>query len=218
MKFNLRLLSVFCLGLIFSCSNEQLEDDPIGQDYFRVTEYRVDHVNSKNADQPCFSVDLMAGQHMNVGTVSISKTDTDLVLTYSTIPEWTIGTTHVSIGDCNEQWVPTTKKGNPKIGKFGHKEPHSADINKVVYLISLEALPEGSDLYCFAAHAEVNGPNGEETAWAGNDDGNDDDDNDDGGGVPAYRVSKNLNSGYTVRDFGGRSWATYIEALQSACD
>ena len=63
-----------------------------------------------------------------------------------------------------------------------------------------------SDLFCFAAHAEVNGPDGEETAWAGGDN--------DGGGLIGR---SSTYPGYTVRDFGGRSWATYIEALLSTC-
>lgn len=209
MKTNLRLLGFLCLSILFSCNTEQLKDDSVEQDYFRVTEYTVTETDSNRASQVieyCFNVDLIAGQHIYVGSLGVTKSETDLILTYTTIPDWTIDVTHVSIGDCNEQWVPTTRSGNPKIGKFGHTEPHSADINRVVYHISLDALPEDSDLFCFAAHAEVNGPDGEETAWAGGDN--------DGGGLIGR---SSMNAGYTVRDFGGRSWATYIEALLSTC-
>lgn len=208
MKTNLRLLSVLCLSILFSCNTEQLKEDSVEQDYFKVTEYTVTETDSNRASQIeyCFNVDLIAGQHIYVGSLGVTKSETDLILTYTTITDWTIGVTHVSIGDCNEQWVPTTRSGNPKIGKFGHTEPHSADINRVVYHISLDALPENSDLFCFAAHAEVNGPDGEETAWAGGDN--------DGGGLIGR---SSTYPGYTVRDFGGRSWATYIEALLSTC-
>ncbi len=101
-----------------------------------------------------------------------------------------IDLTHLSIGDC-EQSIPTTGSGNPKVGKFEHTEPHSADTNKVIYMIDLEAMiaeHDIEDLYCFAAHAEVTGPDSEETAWA------------EGTG------------------FDGNNWAMYVEALLSECD
>ncbi|MDO1502323.1 hypothetical protein Q2T40_19485 [Winogradskyella maritima] len=223
MKSKLHLLSVLCVAFIFSCSTEQVEGTP-EQNYFRVSEYTVNNSASSrsvNEETPCFTVDLVAGQHMVMGTVSVSMTDEDLVLTYETDADWTIGTTHVSIGDCNEEWVPTTGSGNPKIGKFGHTEPHSADINKVVYLISREVMPE-SDLFCFASHAEVIGPDGEETAWAGNNGDESDDDSDDGdgndGGGGVFRQMDLDTEGYNVISFSGRSWAMYIEALQSTCE
>jgi len=216
MKLYLRLLSVFLLCMIFSCSNEDLRTEELtDQNYFVVTEYSIpQNTSSRSAQEDyCFTVDLIAGQNMYAGTVTVSRTETDLILTYNTFGYWTIGTTHVSIGDCNEEWVPLTGSGNPKIGKFSHTEPHSEEINRVVYQIDLEILPDYTDLYCFAAHAEVEGPDGEETAWAG-------DMNDDGGsgGIGRVVTSSSSRNGYTVKEFGGRSWATYIEALQSACD
>ena len=220
MKIKLHLLGLLGLILLFSCNSEQLEDVSVEQNYFKVSEFTVDNNTTSRVAQvesSCYTVDLIAGQHMNIGSVAVSKTDTDLILTYTTIPGWTIGVTHVSIGDCNEEWAPTTGSGNPKIGKFGHTEPHSADINKVVYQISLETLPSYTDMYCFAAHAEVEGPEGEETAWAGGDNTDDDDDNGDGGGGTPSRIA-NAQNPYTVMEFPGRSWATYIQALQSACD
>lgn len=190
------------MALFFSCDTDQLNPDTsIEQNYFLVSEYNVDkNVQSRaSLDDPCIVVDLIAGQNTVVGTVTIDRTETDLVLIYTTNLDWEINLTHLSIGDCNEQWVPTTGSGNPKIGKFEHTQPHSTNINEVVYHISLDVLPDYTDLYCFAAHAEVTGPTGGETAWAGN-------------------ISGEETEGYTVRDFEGRSWATYIEAEKSACD
>ncbi len=82
--------------------------------------------------------------------------------------DWTIDLTHLSIGDC-DQSIPTTGSGNPKVGRFEHTEPHTEDTNNVVYMVDLDALiaeHELEDVYCFAAHAEVTGPDSEETAWA----------------------------------------------------
>ena len=91
----------------------------------------------------------------------------------------------MSIGNCEDQAIPTTGSGNPKVGKFEHSTSHSEGVNEVIYRINKEAI---SDVYCFAAHAVVNGPTGEETAWAE--------------GTP----------------FSGENWAMYVEALLSDCD
>lgn len=218
MKLKLQMSLVLFSIIFFGCETEQYEQES-EQSYFEVSEFIINHSTSSrvalNNEASCFTLDLIAGRHMLAGSVSISKTDTDLILTYTMQPNWIIGVTHVSIGDCDEEWVPTTGSGNPKIGKFSHTEPHSQDVNKVVYQISLDVLPENKDQFCFAAHAEVYGPDGEETAWAGALDDNDDDSDDDsGGGV--FRTS-NFENGYNVVPFSGRSWAMYIEALQSFC-
>jgi len=209
MKTYLRLLSFLCLSILLSCNTEQLNDDSIEQNYFKVFEYTMhdnsDLTKSSQFNEYCYSVDLMAGQNIYVGALGVTKTETDLIVTYATTSGWTIDETHINVGDCSDGWAPTTRSGNPKIGKFDHKEPHSVEINRVVYQISLEAIPEGSDLYCLAAHAVVLGPNGEETAWAGGDD--------EGGSMG--RSSK--NNGYTVMEFSGSSWATYIASYLSSC-
>ena len=211
MKVKLQLLSLLCLSILFGCSSEPIGDNSLNKNYFRVTEYRMhdnsDLIQSKQLIEYCYSVNLMAGQNIFVGALGVTKSETDLIVTYATIPGWTIDETHINVGDCNEGWAPTTRSGNPKIGKFDHNEPHSEEINRVVYHISLDAIPEVSDLYCLAAHAVVIGPNGEETAWAG--------DINDGGGSMG-RVAKN-NFGYTVLEFGGGSWATYIASYLSTC-
>lgn len=69
----------------------------------------------------------------------------------------------MSIGNCDEQWVPTTGSGNPKIGQFEHSTENSEGVNEVINYISKDALKEE---YCFAAYVELNGPNGQETGWA----------------------------------------------------
>ena len=202
MKLRLQLLSLLSVAFFLSCETDQLNtEDTIEQNYFLVSEYNVDKNAQSRAslDEPCIVVDLIAGQNTVVGSVTIDRTETDLVLIYSTVEGWDINLTHMSIGDCNEQWVPTTGSGNPKIGKFEHTEPHSINVNEVVYHVSLDVLPDYTDIYCFAAHAEVVGPTGGETAWAGN-------------------ISEAEGEGYVVKGFEGRSWATYIEAEQSACD
>lgn len=111
----------------------------------------------------CFYTNLMAGQHHVAGSVTIDIDGDNLIITYTTNDDWTIGITHLSVGNCDEDWVPLTRAGNPRIGHFEYTEPFSSSDTEVVYIISLEGL---NDSFCFAAHAEVQGPTGGETAWA----------------------------------------------------
>lgn len=185
-------LVAMLLSLTFlSCNKEDITTQLTNKDpNIRVYESTtLNMFNRASYDEPCKTTTLIAGQHHVAGTVTVDTDGDNLILTYATADGWTIGLTHFSIGNCDEQWVPTTGNGNPKVGHFEHTEPHSQDINEVVYLISLDALDEA---YCFAAHAEVNGPTGGETAWA--------------------RDENN------ILEFDGNNWATYVEALLSDCD
>ena len=119
------------------------------------------------------------------GTVTVDLDGTDLVITYTTNGDWTIDATHMSIGNYEDKTIPTTGSDNPKVGKFEHSTSHSDGVNVVEYRIDSTVL---NDSYCFAAHAEVSGPTGGETAWAE--------------GV----------------DFNEKNWAMYVEALLSYCD
>jgi len=155
---------------------------------------------------------LIAGQNMDAGEVTVDFTDTDIIITYSTVDsDFTIDLTHLSVGNCDEQWVPTTGSGNPKVGKFEHSEPTLIpDVNTVIYHISLDYL-QLNDVYCFAAHAEVTGPTGGETAWAedflvdayGN--------YVDEDGIPVEEEDK------VERTFAGNNWAMYVEANVNDC-
>ncbi len=193
LPFLIALLSVF---LFLNCSSEKVDNtdyQEIKAPNFRVSESTVKNNSAARTsyDEPCFPpVDLIAGQNHIAGTVSVDSDGENLIITYSTNEGWTIDLTHLSIGDCTQS-IPTTGSGNPKVGKFEHTEPHSADTNNVIYMIDLNAMideHEIDDLYCFAAHAEVTGPTGEETAWAQ--------------GI----------------EFEGNSWAMYVETYLSYCD
>lgn len=133
---------------------------------FKVFEATIDNSkpdNSIRAVEAC-TTDLKAGQNEIVGKVSVVYDGIDVYITYTITQEgWTIDLTHLSLGDCNNQWIPTTGSGNPKVGHFEHTEPHSASINEVIYKVSLVDF-QGD--FCYAAHAEVTGPTSGETAWA----------------------------------------------------
>lgn len=144
----------------------------------------IDDVDIENLDNPCTTVVLIAGQHYVAGDVSVYNDGENLIIVFSTNGDWILGTTHLSLGNCDENWVPLTGSGNPQVGQFPYTEPIFISDHEVIYAVSLEDLGEN---YCFAAHAEVEGPTGGETAWA------------------------------EGTEFSGNSWAMYVESLLSDC-
>ena len=189
----MKRLPYFLLGLVMvACHTESLEiTEPNSSDGdFEVTETVLSQEESSNpinesSDGYCLTTKLIAGQHHEAGTITVSVTEDHIIITYTTNEDWTINATHLSIGGCEDGDIPTNGSGNPQIGHFEYHSEHSDGINQVVYTISLDDIP---DLYCFAAHAEVYGPTGEETAWA------------------------------EGEEFSGNSWAMYVEALLSECN
>ena len=174
MKNKATLLASFALTIFLACSNEPISEEMDSSRFNTVEDIGKDTANDEgnvgsssleSDDEPCVTTTLVAGQHHEAGTVSIAIVDGNLVVTYTTIGEWTLGTTHLSIGNCNDDWVPLNGAGNPQIGQFEFTEPSSVTDNEVVYIIPLPDGFEGQD-YCFSAHAEVQGPTGGETAWA----------------------------------------------------
>jgi len=142
---------------------------------------------------PPYTTDLIAGQNMNVGTVTIEPVDGQLVVTYEiTDPDWCIMETHLHVATSLEG-IPQ-KNGNPIPGQFDYSGTHDC-VSEVVYTLDP---PEGagwceSEFLYIAAHAVVrtcepidydefgNPIYGWNTAW--------------GDGPP----------------FEGKNWATYIQ-------
>lgn len=111
---------VLVLLLFVSCNKDSINQDELSLEQnpnFKVFDDIIDSSIGRETSY-CLESNLIAGQNYIAGTVS-AHTDGDLlVITYTTNGDWTIGATHLSIGDCEEQWVPTTGSGNPKVGKI----------------------------------------------------------------------------------------------------
>lgn len=195
-----KFFALLMLFSVYTCSNEPIENDN-GQatDIYNASvsttsnNTNSDNSNSNNTDsdsdsddEHCVSTSLIAGQHHDAGSVTIDIEDGNLIVTYTVTEDWTIGTTHLSIGDCDSEWIHLTGSGNPQIGQFEFTEPSYITEHEVVYIIPF---PEGdeNENYCFSAHAEVEGPDGGETAWA------------------------------EGQQFSGNSWAMYDEFNTSDC-
>lgn len=157
-------MAICFLCFFVGCTNEQLENDELKKAKPKNTQIIQpnDLPNTDNGEH-CVYTQLIAGQHYSAGSVTIDVVGDNLVVTYTTNGDWTIGTTHLSIGVCEDDWVPTTGSGNPQIGHFEFTEPYFESENEVIYIIPITDI---GDNYCFAAHAEVEGPTGSETAWA----------------------------------------------------
>jgi len=182
-SYLLKILMIFVV--ITSCENENIPQEELNQKLepnFKVYENTINS-SSRNADY-CLTANLIAGQNYIAGSVSVHTEGNLVFITYTTNEDWIINATHLSIGDCEEQWVPTTGSGNPKVGKFEHSSEHSEGINEVTYTLEVGVIDYE---FCFAAHAEVAGPTGEETAWA------------------------------EGPSFEGNSWAMFVEGLLGGC-
>jgi len=181
-KISLTYFTLFAIMLI-GCSIENIEEtttQTINSETNSQTTVDLDDLGEE-----CVFVNLIAGQHHVAGSVTVYNDGENLIIIYTTNDDWTIDLTHLSVGNCDdEDWVPLTGSGNPQIGQFEFTEPYSISDNEVFYVIPLAEL---DDYYCFAAHAEVQGPTGGETAWA------------------------------EGTEFLGNSWAMFVEGLLSNC-
>ncbi len=91
-------------------------------------------------------VTLIAGQHIDAGTVTVTNDEENLYVTYQTNDDWSISETHLYVGP--EEDIPQTRSGNPKIGHF----PYHGD-NNDPFVIPLSDL---NDCFVIVAHAVVN--------------------------------------------------------------
>jgi hypothetical protein len=98
--------------------------------------------------------DLVAGQNMIVGDVTIWHDNVNLYIEYTTDGDWYLSETHVFIGDMND--LPTTKKGNPKIGHFPYAMDHDM-VQEYTYTFALDDLgwEYGDGAFFIMAHAVV---------------------------------------------------------------
>ena len=98
------------------------------------------------------TVDLLAGQDIKAGTVTVSYDGGVLCVTYETIDGWELVETHLAIATSLEG-IPQTKKGNPIPGKFTYSMEHDPVVMEYTYEIDLEWV-SGTELY-IAAQAEI---------------------------------------------------------------
>lgn len=124
-------------------------------------------IGGKEPGEECTptTVSLMAGQHINVGSVSVTNDAEYIYVTYTTTGNWVLSQTHLYVGACH--LIPVNNSGNPRIGHFPYRSGH-ANLNTYTYRVPATAI---INCGCIAAHAVVKKLNGSgnvvqtETAW-----------------------------------------------------
>jgi hypothetical protein len=110
-------------------------------------------------------IPLIAGQHIEVGTVTVTNTETAIVVVYETTGEWGITETHLDVA-LDYSGLHTNGAGNPVPGNFSYFTSHPEAVYSVSYVIDGLEWSAGMEIY-IAAHAVVVSQQGGETAWAG---------------------------------------------------
>ena len=110
-------------------------------------------------DALSYKTNLIAGQHVVAGLITVSNDDETLFITYETVDNWIINETHLYVGTT----IPT--KSAP--GKFPYKHEELGEVTTDTYEIPLEDLEIGPcDKIYIAAHAELIDGTVAETGWA----------------------------------------------------
>ena len=107
------------------------------------------------------TVDLLAGQDILAGTVTVSYDDGVLCVTYETEGDWKLVETHWAIATSSGD-IPQTKKGNPKVGHFPYGDDELGEYDAEDNLIGgADSYEECIELelevgtYIIAAHASL---------------------------------------------------------------
>jgi hypothetical protein len=151
----IRILFVLVVsGLLLNGCN--YEDDP-------VSTYNSNTQNNPIPPNTC-TTELIAGQNINVGGVTVWNDADYIYVQYTTTGDWWITETHLHIAtDLNG--IPQTRKGNPKVGKFDYQTEHDPSVQTYTYTIPIPTGWSYEDSYVIAAHAVVQNSIQVETAW-----------------------------------------------------
>jgi hypothetical protein len=100
-------------------------------------------------------VDLLAGQTIPAGTVTIANDANNLYVTFKTTGGWLLSETHLAVAD-SLAGIPQTKNGNPKIGNFAYQANHNPLVTEITYTIAKSSwITDAYRNVVIAAHAVV---------------------------------------------------------------
>lgn len=106
-------------------------------------------------------VALIAGQHINVGTVTVSNDANNLTVTYATTGGWNLQELHLYVGD--RSLVPVNRQGAPVPGQFPKSAYLGNNVQRYTFTIPLSGL---GSCFIVLAEAKVSCRYSTETAWA----------------------------------------------------
>ncbi len=135
----------FCLLPLTGCKKEQLthqDGNSVGSS-----------VKTSQVSAPCgtpFVTDLIAGQNMDAGNVTIYNTSDSLYIFVETSGNWKLTSTKIYVGTL--AGMPQTSTGNPKVGQFPYKKNFSPAATSSLTAVSLAGL---SSCYIVAVHVDL---------------------------------------------------------------
>jgi hypothetical protein len=160
---NKNLIAIFILcifTLLSGCKKETISPESLSSD--RVEE--TNEAESINCEAACEkTVDLMAGQHIKVGSVHYKNNpDGYIYVTYTVNAPWEITFVSLYIGNCSQ--IPKNLTGNPIPGQFPYKYTLPDGTTSYTIKVSRNSVPNCG---CIAAHASVKNTQtgATETAW-----------------------------------------------------
>ncbi len=131
-KITLIITTIFLFLAIFSCEyqdnfmDQSAIDTKIIIDEDSQIKLNPTSLSKEQIEKICcgkkFTTTLYAGQHINVGTLTVSNNNTNLYVTFSVKEDWWLSETHLFVG--REVDLPLTGSGNPKIGHFPYHGTH----------------------------------------------------------------------------------------------
>lgn len=99
---------------------------------------------------PCETA-LLAGQDIDVGTVTMELNGTTLTVTFQTDDDWYLSETHLEVVDDPDNF-PTAGQNNPQVGQFSYGDTYGPGIQMDDFDVDVSGL---SEPYYIAAHAVV---------------------------------------------------------------
>ena len=146
-------ISSFVLGIMLLSSCEKMDVMPNNVRKEVTSESTPDITPVSITTVPCEKTvtNFYAGQHILVGTISVTNDATNIYVTFHTTGGWLMQQTHLYIGPLSG--LPVGSNGNPKIGNFPYSSAHQPKITEFTYTIPLNKI--SSDCIIVAAHAEV---------------------------------------------------------------
>lgn len=97
------------------------------------------NVNENSEDKDCgdeIVYELLAGQHNDVGEITVTNDQSKIYITYETSGNWWLTETHLFVGE--KSALPLTTSGNPKIGHYPYHGDHD-HVQSVQFVIDMNS-------------------------------------------------------------------------------
>ena len=154
--------------MIVNCTNEPVSTDIQPE----AKQWNSSYLTSKGIYSECdpVSINIMAGQFTNSGTILVENDATNLYVTYNALQNWYFSEMHLYVGPYSN--VPA-QNGNPVPGQFPYKKSFNPLVQTYTFTIPLSSITlDANKCMYIAAHSSMkNIVDGivirTETGWAG---------------------------------------------------